>query len=68
MDQLAQEVKEQLFELESFFTFHLASEGQAFSGAKYQENVTAFQDLITGLNEQSSQETIFEVLEAGMVT
>ena len=41
LDQLAQEVKEQLFELEYFFTFHLANEGQAFSGAKYQENVTA---------------------------
>lgn len=60
---LAQEVKEQLFELESFFTFHLANEGQAFSGAKYQENVTAIQDLIASLNEQSSQEAIFEVLE-----
>ena len=44
LDQLAQGVKEQLFELESFFTFHLANEGQAFSGAKYQENVTAIQD------------------------
>ena len=63
LDQLAQEVKEQLFELESFFTFHLANEGQAFSGAKYQENVTAIQDLIASLNEQSSQEAIFEVLE-----
>ena len=63
LDQLAQEVKEQLFELESFFTFHLANEGQAFSGAKYQENVTAIQDLIASLNEQSSQEAIFKVLE-----
>ena len=63
LDQLAQEVKEQLFELESFFAFHLANEGQAFSGAKYQENVTAIQDLIASLNEKSSQEAIFEVLE-----
>ena len=61
-DNLLQQVKVSLFDLEDYFRFHLDHEGQEFSGAKYQENVLTALDLLSSLHEVSSSQDYFRIL------
>ena len=55
--------RQSLLDLEDFFQSHLAHEGQAFAGAKYQENVQAALDILAELTEQTGSEQLLDLIQ-----
>ena len=55
--------RQSLLDLEDFFQSHLAHEGQAFAGAKYQENVQTALDILAELTEQTESEQLLDLIQ-----
>ena len=55
--------RQSLLDLEDFFQSHLAHEGQAFAGAKYQENIQAALDILAELTEQTESEQLLDLIQ-----
>lgn len=60
-ERLLLEVKRSLLDLEDFFQAHLAHEGQAFAGAKYQDNVQQALAILAELQDLSDSQQILAI-------
>lgn len=61
-ERLLTQIKDALFDLESFFQFHLANEGREFAKAKYLDMVEVVVEKIGILNQFSPTSAYYEVL------
>lgn len=62
-EKLAEDIKERLWDLESFFRYHLENEAKEFGKAAYLESVQQVLDEIDSLSHKSTFDNIQKVLE-----
>ena len=62
-ERILSEARQSLLDLEDFLQSHLAHEGQAFAGAKYQENIQAALDILAELTEQTGSEQLLDLIQ-----
>lgn len=61
-DKLTEQIKQALWDLESFFRYHLDNDAKEFPRAAYLENVQLVLDQIASLNQESGSQTYQAVL------